>query len=154
MSHRSLALDILISTRYGHLIKQGRQLYIISLIFFPERIYSLVSTEWHDLPSVGILPEWCLQENRLHSDLIVQLGLWPYILCLMCSLIKAQHSRGQDLNEKFYWKVLLWLAKGRRHPKTGHHTASIVTHDGQTEQLGSLLAKTVGSYSYHLKNFL
>ena len=37
-------------------------------------------------------------------------------------------------------------------PKTGHHTASIVAHDGQTEQLGSLLAMTVGSY--HLKNFL
>ena len=37
-------------------------------------------------------------------------------------------------------------------PETGHHTASIVAHDGQTEQLGSLLAMTVGSY--HLKNFL
>ena len=29
-------------------------------------------------------------------------------------------------------------------PKTGRHTASIVAHDGQTEQLGSLLAMTVG----------
>ena len=37
-------------------------------------------------------------------------------------------------------------------PKTGRHTASIVAHDGQTEQLGSLLAMTVGSH--HLKNFL
>ena len=46
-----------------------------------------------------------------------------------------------------------WLAKGRRHPKaTGHHTASVVAHDRQTEQLGLLLAMTVGSC--HLKNFL
>ena len=37
-------------------------------------------------------------------------------------------------------------------PKTGHYTASIMAHDGQTEQLGSLLAMTVGSY--HLKNSL
>ena len=45
------------------------------------------------------------------------------------------------------------LAKGRRHPKaTGHHTASVVAHDGQTEQLGLLLAMTVGSCP--LKNFL
>ena len=44
------------------------------------------------------------------------------------------------------------LKGGRRHLKTGHHTASIVAHDGQTEQLGSLLAMTVGSY--HLKNSL
>ena len=46
-----------------------------------------------------------------------------------------------------------WLAKGRWHPKaTGHHTASFVAHDGQTEQLGLLLAMTVGSCP--LKNFL
>ena len=43
------------------------------------------------------------------------------------------------------------LPKG--HPKaTGHHTASVVAHDGQAEQLGLLLAMTVGSC--HLKNFL
>ena len=73
------------------------------------------------------LPELCLQENRLHSDLIVQLGPGPYNLylkaflyvaycirhlcskqmCLMCSLIKVQHGRGKDLNEKFYWKLSL-----------------------------------------------
>ena len=44
------------------------------------------------------------------------------------------------------------LPKGDGILKLVNHTASIVAHDGQTEQLESLLAMTVGSY--HLKNFL
>ena len=96
-------------------------------------------TEWQGLPNVRILPEGCLQDNRFHSDLIVQLGPGPYNLylkaflyvaycirhlcskqmCLMCSLIKVQHGRGKDLNEKFYWKLSLWLACQRETASQG-----------------------------------
>ena len=80
-------------------------------------------------------------------------------MCLMCSLIQDQHSTLNTVEAKIWMRSFTgsfcydWLAKGRRHPKaTGHHTASFVAHDGQTEQLGLLLAMTVGSCP--LKNFL
>lgn len=73
-------------------------------------------------------------------------------MCVVCSLIQVTHSRGQDLNEKFYWKLLLWLTCQREMASQGTHTASVVAHDGLTSKIGLLLAMTVGSC--HLKNFL
>ena len=110
------------------------------------------------------MQEWCLRENRHYSDLIVQLGLGTYNLvqdmyalyrCAWC----AASFRFNTVEVKIWMRSFTgsfcydWLAKGRWHPKaTGHHTASFVAHDGQTEQLGLLLAMTVGSCP--LKNFL
>ena len=86
-----------------------------------------------------------------------------YKICMLCTdVLDVQPHSGSTLNTvevKIWMRSFTgsfcygWLAKGRRHPKaTGHHTASFVAHDGQTEQLGLLLAMTVGSC--HLKNFL
>ena len=78
-------------------------------------------------------------------------------MCVVCSLIQVTHSRGQDLNEKFYWKLLLWLTCQRETASQGTHTASVVAHDGLTSKIGFLLAMTVGScrkeFSFRCKHW-
>ena len=78
-------------------------------------------------------------------------------MCVVCSLIQVTHSRGQDLNEKFYWKLLLWLTCQREMASQGTHTASVVAHDGLTSKIGLLLAMTVGScrkeFSFRCKHW-
>ena len=77
-------------------------------------------------------------------------------MCVVCSLIQVTHSRGQDLNEKFYWKLLLWLTCQRETASQGTHTASVVAHDGLTSKIG-LLLMTVGScrkeFSFRCKHW-
>ena len=78
-------------------------------------------------------------------------------MCVVCSLIQVTHSRGQDLNEKFYWNLLLWLTCQRETASQGTHTASVVAHDGLTSKIGLLLAMTVGSchkeFSFRCKHW-